>query len=361
MKKNVIKKMLSAALISVLSLSLLTGCGAGKAATPSSDSPSSEVEETESAEDTEKTSADGEKVIRVANFGTAIWNDQFLVAYQNGIYDEIFKDDNVKIEVINFENGPAANEAFIAGEIDIVNGIGDQPIVIGMGNNVETTILTGTAKQAQNIGIVVKKDSGIEKVEDLKGKKVGVFFGTYVHKSLIGLLSDAGITEDDVEIVNITSTSDADAAFESGDIDAYLSMSAYHIYTNVESGNYVKIADCSNHPAFAYIVAANKFIEENPDLVEKFLEGLYKAEQWINENKEESYKVISEFSGLEVDQVKHTIEDADCTIIWDDAYESNLQATYDFLKAHDMITNDLTNEQILDHVDTSFVKKVTGK
>lgn len=352
--KKVQKRFLAVIAVLVLSLTVFTGCGSSDA-----------TEETEGKTNTEGTDTEGtdteEVVIRVANFPFAIWNDEFIVAYQNGIFDEVFADDNVTVEVFDFENGPAANEAFIAGDVDIVNGIGDQPIVIGIGNGIETTVISGAAKQGENIGIISPKDLGITSAEDLKGKRIGVFVGTYVHKSLIGILNDIGIAEDEVEIVNITSTSDADAAFASGDIDAYLSMSAYYIHTNVDEGDFVKVADCSAHPAYSYNVAANSFVEAHPDLMEKFIDALYQAEQWIKDNEEEAYQVIADFSGKEVEEVKYTNQDADRTIVWDDGYRNNLNETYEFLKEHDMITTDLTDEDIEKHINISFLEKVTGK
>lgn len=347
--KNIAKRFFALAVVFTLSLGVLAGC------------TSTSKEDTQTGVDSKTTENKEETVIRVAYFPFSIWNDQFLVGYQKGFLDEAFAGNNVKVELVEFENGPAANEAFIAGDIDFVNGIGDQPIIIGIGNGVETTIVSGAAKQGENIGIISPENAGISDVNDFKGKKIGVFVGTYVHKSLIGILNDAGIDEKDVNIVNITSTSDADAAFESGDIDGYLAMNADYIHDKVENQGFIKVADCSKHPAYSYNVVSNKFLEEHPDELEKLVEALYKAEQWIKENEEEAYEVVAEFSGFEVERVKNTNKDADRTIIWDEDYEKNLKETYDFLETHDMITNELTEEEIKNHIDTSFLDKAVAK
>lgn len=338
--KNAGKKMLAFVLVLSLALGVFAGC-----ASTSKDTASKDDEKT------------GETIIRVAHFPFAIWNDQFIIAYEKGFFDEVFAEDNVKIQVSEFENGPAANEAFLSGQIDFVNGIGDQPIVIGIGNGVETTIVSGAAKQGANIGIISPKDAGISKAEDLKGKRIGVFVGTYVHKSLIGILSDAGIDEKDVDIVNITSTSDADAAFESGDIDAYLAMSSYYIHTKVEDEGFVKIADCSNHAAYSYDVVSNEFMENHPELLEKFMKALYRAEQWINKNQQESYEIIAEYAGIDIERAQYTNQDAVRTLVWDEDYEKNLEETYEFLKSHQLITNELTEDDIKSHINTGFLEK----
>lgn len=346
MRKNKNKMIITLTLTLLFAVGMLFGCGKTEQST--------EVVQDEQSPLSENVSLE-KKVIRVANFPASIWNAQFIVAYQNGLFDKVFADQNVSVEVIEFQNGPAANEAFIAGDIDIVNGIGDQPIVIGIGNGVETTILAGAAKQGKNIGIVAPANIGIQSVGDLKGKKIGVFVGTYVHKSLIGILNDAGISEEDVEIVNITSTSDADAAFASNDIDAYLAMSAYYIHTKVDIEGFIKVADCSKHPAYSYIVAADSFVAENADIVKSFLEALYEAELWLNENKDKSYDVVAEFSGLETERVKYTNQDADIILEWDEDYEQNLYDTNIFLAQHGMIATQLSDEEIKKHIDTSVL------
>jgi len=342
MKMN-IKRILSGIIGTALVLGMLVGCGQVNA----------------KGNNVSEETSESQRVIRLGNFAFSIWNAQIIVAYQNGYFDEVFADDNVSIEVIDFANGPAANEAFVAGDLDIINGIGDQPIVVGISNDVDTKILAGAAKQGENIGVIASKESGITAVEDLKGKKIGVYIGTYVHKSIIGILNDAGLSEDDVELVNITSTSDATAAFDSGDIDAYLSMSGDYIHQKLDEG-YVVVTDCANHPAFSYIVASSAFISENQDLVDEFIAALVKAQEWIDDNPEEAYEVIAEFSGNDVDVVKNTIEGAEIKLSWDDDYENNLFETNDFLYSHEMISKELTNEEILERIDTSVIDKYSN-
>jgi sulfonate transport system substrate-binding protein len=357
-KKRMKKRLVAVTMALTLSLAGLTGCGSDETADVTESNNSVEIEDTNA----EKTDSDSEEVvIRVADFETAIFNNQFKVAYENGWFDEAFEGQNVKVEVTNFANGPAVNEAFIAGEVDIVNGIGDQPFVIGVGNDVDTVLLAGAARQGENIGIIATKESGIETAADLKGKKVGVFLGTYVHKSLIGILNDAGVSEDDVEIVNITSTTDADAAFASGGIDAYLSQSAAHIKQNVDSGDFVKVADCSEHPAYSYIVASKDFVESHREITKTFLETLYRAQQWIAENPEESYEVIADYSGYETDYVKTVNESAQSTIELQEDWIENLSITNEFLQTHDLLTVEVTDEDIQNHIDTSILEEVLAE
>lgn len=337
-----VKKIIATLLVFSIVLSIVA-CGQEKNSNLSSD-----VANTASSE---------KQVIRIGNFQNCVWNAQIMIAVHNGYFDEVFKDKGISVEVINFANGPAVNEAFIAGELDIVNGIGDQPIIVGMTNNVDTTILAGASKQGENIGIIAPSSANINSATDLKGKRIGVYVGTYVHKSLIGILNDAGISEDEVEIVNITSASDASAAFESGDIDAYLSMSGDYIYEKVNGEGFIKVADLSNHPAYSYIVADTKFVNDNQDTLDDFFKAIKKAEDWIKENPDEAYEALGEFAGMDPEAVKHTIKGADIQFEFDNDYKQNLLVTYDFLLSKDMITSTLTEDEIFSRIDTGISDK----
>lgn len=339
----------------ILTGSILAGCGSSDSEEQSSVSNTSE--------EAKQQTSDEKVTIRVADFSAsgAYWNEAFIVAYQNHLFDEAFGDKDVTIEMVQFANGPAVTEAFLAGEVDMVNGIGDQPFIISVGNDVATTVLSNSAKQEKNIGIVAKADSGIESVDDLRGKRIGVYIGTYVHKSLIGILGDHGITENDVEIVNITSTSDADAAFASGDIDAFLAMNSNYMIQRVGSGDFVKVSDLTGHPAFSYIVADTNFIEKYPEITEEILRALKKAEDWIAENPEEAYELVAKYSDVDVELVKNTIEGADVSLGLSDESIENLYNTYEFLDEYDMITNELTNDKIDSHIDRSFIDKVLSE
>ena len=143
MRRN-INRIITLGTIFVLGLVGLIGCGSNQTS-----------ETTISAGSSLEESSTGNRTIRLGNFPFSIWNEQILVAYQKGYFEEALEGTNTTIEITDFANGPAANEAFVAGDLDIINGIGDQPVVVGIGNGVKTTVLAGAAKQGENIGVTM--------------------------------------------------------------------------------------------------------------------------------------------------------------------------------------------------------------
>jgi sulfonate transport system substrate-binding protein len=309
----------------------------------------------------ENTAAKGEKVttIRVANFTWATWNAQVVIAHQKGFFDEAFAGDNVNIELIGFPNGPAVNEAFASGAVDIVNGIGDQPIVAGIGNGLKISVLSATSAQGKNIGVIVPDNSSIKNVNHLKGKKIGIYIGTYVHKSLLGVLADAGITEDDVSLVNITTGSDGFAALVRSDIDAYVAMQGLIIEQAKKEGLGNLIANFENYPASSFIVARNEFINKNPELIKKFLSAVYKAQLWIDANREESYAVIGEFSGVGTEGTRLNNQGADIYLGITDKERKNIHSTYEFLVNKGLLHTKVENLDA--HIDGSLINGFVGR
>lgn len=342
-KKNLISKLFVTAVLSLV----LTACGSNS---------STDTEEKGAETQTEATEENGENVvIRVANFSYAPWNAAFDVAYQKGFFDEVFADDNVTIEIANFENGPAVNEAFLSGSVDIVNGIGDQPIVTALNvGQVDARILS-TASIMPNMGIIAGKDSGISSVADLKGKKVSVSIGTSQHKALLYILQDNGLTVEDVELVNLSTSDTAIAALSKKEVDAAF-LNGYPFTTAEEKGIGTEIAAADAHPMYTYIEALGSFVDEHPDLVEKFLQATKKGEEFLKENPEEGYQLISELLEIEVDQVKETTAPTDYSIQLTEEAIQNLYDTSEFLVSQDLIKKKVENETIDSHV-SDIVKK----
>jgi sulfonate transport system substrate-binding protein len=296
------------------------------------------------------------KTIRVANFTWATWNAQVFVAYQKGFFDEVFAEDNVTVELIGFANGPAVNEAFATGAVDIVNGIGDQPIVAGIANGIKISVLSATAAQGKNIGIIAPDNSSIKNAKGLKGKKIGIYIGTYVHKSLLGVLADEGITEDDVSLVNITTGSDGFAALIRGDVDAYVAMQGLIIEQAKRQGLGNLIADFDKYPASSFIVIRNEFLNSNQELVKKFLTATYKAQRWIEDNKEESYEVIGALSGIAPEDVRFNNQGADIFLGITDRERGNIRSTYGFLLKKELLHTKI--DSLDSHIDGSLINKI---
>jgi aliphatic sulfonates family ABC transporter substrate-binding protein len=293
--------------------------------------------------------------IRIGYFPGNTWSAQIPVAYRKGFFDEAFAGEDIKIEFFSFANGPAANEAFASGELDIVNGIGDQPIVAAIGNGIKITVLSSTSLQGSNIGIIAPNNSSIKNAADLKNKKIGIYIGTNAHKSLLGVLSDAEIAEKDVSLVNITTGSDGFAALARGDIDANVLGYGYLIAQAKKQG-YDLIATFENYPATTFIVVRTEFLQANTELIRKLLSAAYRAQLWIEENKEESYEILGDFYGVGTEGARLTNQGAEIFLGITDKEYKYLNLTYEFLIKKGLLYSKI--DDLDSHIDGSLINEI---
>ncbi len=340
--KRIIRKTVSVATVAVLTAGLMAGC---------SDSDSSNGT-------TANTTSDGKVIVRVGTFSTCAWNYPIIIAKEYGIWDEIFKDEDVELELTtSFTTGPEANEALTAGSLDVIWGIGDQPILTGIQNGVDTSILTKVSSQDETIALVASGDNNdINSVSDLKGKKIAVAVGTVTHKALIGVLKDNGVSPDDVELVNFSTAGDVVAAIEKGDVDAYIGY-IFDINSSIKDGTLKKIGDATGNSVSTYVVASNSFIDQYPDIAEKLVEASVEGAQYIKDNPEEAYKFIAEGTGWSIEDLEELYPQIHTDVEFTDDDLAALKNTEQFLIDNDILDGELENFES-EHINTTFIDKV---
>lgn len=346
------KKILSLVMAAVIGV-LAVGCGAGN------DTQTEDI--VASDKSSESSSSDEEVIVRVGYFATPQCQTQLAIAKEKGFFDEEFKDKNVTIEYSSFVgSGPAINEAFLAGSLDVAHGIGDQPALSGIANGNGSVIISRISKNARGGGILVAYDSGITSVDELKGKKIGVKVGAADQKSLNLLLKDAGIAENDVEVVNLKDPSDLLAAFEKGEIDAAATTKMSVIQEQAETGKIAKVlTDFSTYPTFTYLEFQGEFIENHPDVVEGFTRALYKANEWYNENKEEGNQIVADFLEIDLNDVIVSNDSNDIEMLFDEDDVYNLELTYEFLGNNDILPGEISDLSL--SYDDSVINKIISE
>ena len=132
----------------------------------------------------------------------AMANAPVLVAMQKGY----FKDQGVGVEIKEFKSGPLVHQALSAGELDMAY-IGSPPVYHWYSRGLESRILAKV--NYGQAAIISRKDSGVNKLQDLKAKKMaGVRKGSGMDVLLRGyVLGEAAnlAPDKDLEIISMPS------------------------------------------------------------------------------------------------------------------------------------------------------------
>jgi ABC-type nitrate/sulfonate/bicarbonate transport system substrate-binding protein len=166
-------------------------------------------------------------------------------------------------------------------------------IVIIAGNHFET-------EDAQQVQLIAGKDSGVDSVSDLAGKRIALpsLSGT-IYASTLATLDKAGIAPDDVTFVEVPFPNMIDQ-LNAGQVDAIYSVQPFLNVAIVQG--HLPLANpllSVSDPALSGVwIAMREWAEQNPETVDAFRASLADSVAWIAQNDAEARALLSEELGL---------------------------------------------------------------
>lgn len=222
-----------------------------------------------------------------------------------------FAEEGIEVELVEFADGPTIIAAMESGSID-VGYIGPGAHVLSIQGSADIFAFSHLGNGDEVIGNVEK---GVESIEDLKGKTIAVATGTSSETILNMSLDEAGISKDEIEIMDMDASAIV-TAMVSGSVDAAATWSPNTTAIKNEMGddalmlsNNVRYADV--FPSIASWIVNPKYAEENHDLLVDFTRGLYKGMDYKIDNLDEVAEWSAKVAGLEADNVKEETGDGD--------------------------------------------------
>ncbi len=183
-----------------------------------------------------------------------------------------------QIEWSEFPAAAPLLEALNAGAID-VGYVGDAPFFFAFATGVPARVIGVMRENADGLAIVVPAKSPIQKVRDLKGRRIGTGRGSIGHYLVLATLEKAGLRVEDLQLVFLGPI-DARAALSSGAIDAWATWDPYTSMLELSDGAR-RVADGNGFPANkSYVVAGLNAIREKRAALGDFTRRLNRARLW---------------------------------------------------------------------------------
>lgn len=216
----------------------------------------------------------------------------------DGALDRRLEELGVKVEWTEFPGGPQLLEALNVGSIDIGH-TGEAPPIFAQAAGAPLVYLAHEPPSPNSEGLLVPKDSPIQSVKDLKGKIVALNKGSNVHFLLVKLLEQAGVDYNEIETVYLP-PADARAAFESGNVDAWVIWDPFLAAAQTATGATL-LADgtdlVQNHE---FYLGERSFAEKYPAIIEIILEEADKIDTWAKDNQKALAELLSPQLGIDV-------------------------------------------------------------
>lgn len=353
------KKVLS--LVVLLSM-LLSLCACGNAnstpATAAQDTKPTETEQATVPAETEYVpSNNGEPLeIHVGDFIGETFLYPVKLAAKLGFFEDEFAADNVTICIDYLGSGAVMNEALTSGSLDM-SFLGGQPTFSGIANGNGVKIITVATVSSEDPCLIVKADSPITDVSELKGKNLAVNIGTDNHYQMMEMLALGGLVEDDINLYNLKGN-EALSALLSGEVDCMQTISP-NKWQYILDGDVKILANMSetNGRNNQVLVATSEFMEKHPDMIVRFLKCLQRAVEYYKDHTEECWDILAEYCDGKRELMDYYMEAYDCTLGLTDSDKDYMNSVYNFLYDHGMLDTEIDLTSIYDE---SFLMEAFG-
>lgn len=245
--------------------------------------------------------AQGPKEIRI-DFAT--YNPVSLVLKDQKLLEKAFEKDGITIRWVQTLGSNKALEFLNASSIDFGSTAGSAALVARINGNPIKSVYVYS--RPEWTALVTRKDTGITKVEDLKGKRVAVTRGTDPHIFLVRALADAKLTEKDVKLV-LLQHPDGRLALERGDVDAWAGLDPMMAAAEIESGA-VLFYRKPEANTWGILNVREDFAKANPEIVRKVLSVYEEARLWSLANPQELKRIFAEVTKLPAPIVDRQID-----------------------------------------------------
>jgi sulfonate transport system substrate-binding protein len=277
---------------------------------------------------------------------------------------DAFKGAPYHVKFAYFPYGPPEVAAAAADKLDLAD-LGDVPPITGASHDLPFKLVAAevppTYQQASDY-IVVPKGSPVTSVAGLKGKSIGVPFGSSANGYALDAIEAAGLSPSTVKLVNLAPAA-AQTAFQSGSIDA---LALWNPQITVDAENGARIIGYGRPPLDPdvgfYIANTKDLSDADPtrkaDLI-NLLERLGAAYQWGDAHPSQWIAGIEHETGVDAKTATITIHNG---------FEEVRFITPQIIKNVQVLANTFYNSkqisnpvQISDYVDNILPQSYNGQ
>lgn len=213
-----------------------------------------------------------------------------------GKLEKALAEANTDVSWHEFPSGLPLLEALNVGNVDVSADVADTVPIFAQAAQAKLTYFAQEAPSPSAQAIVVRKDSPLQQLADLKGKKVAVTKAAGAHYLLIAVLKKAGLKFSDIEPAYLT-PADGRAAFENGKVDAWVTWEPF--LSGVQRQLPTRtLADGTGLASYKrYYLTGNAYAKAHPEVLKLVYEQLEEAGHWVKNHPRDAAQALGPLWG----------------------------------------------------------------
>src|ERR1700757_2801073 len=224
----------------------------------------------------------------------ATYNPVSMVLKEQGLLEKEFAKDGIGVRWVQSLGSNKALEFLNAGSIDFGSTAGSAALLSKINSNPIKSIYVYS--RPEWTALVTRKDTSINKIEDLKGKRVAVTRGTDPHIFLVRALLSVGLSEKDISEV-LLQHPDGKTALIRGDVDAWAGLDPMMAQAQVEDGARLFYRNKAAN-TWGILNSSEDFLNKYPDLTKRVLAVYETARKYSMANYNEEKQVFIDVTKL---------------------------------------------------------------
>jgi sulfonate transport system substrate-binding protein len=206
----------------------------------------------------------------------ATYNPVGLLLKEKGYLEQALGKEGIQVEWVKSLGSNKSLELLNSKSVDFGSTAGAAALIAKSNGNPIRSIYVYS--KPEWTALVTTPGSGIQTIQDLKGKKIAVTRGTDPFVFLVRALASVGLTDKDVEIVPLQHP-DGKTALERGDVAAWSGLDPLMATTEVEKGS-ILFFRSPEWNTYGVLNVRDEFGQKYPAIVDQVLAAYEKARKY---------------------------------------------------------------------------------
>lgn len=227
----------------------------------------------------------------------ATYNPVSIVLKEQGLIEKEFAADNIPVVWVQSLGSNKALEFLSAGSIQFGSTAGAAALINRINGNPVRSVYVFS--RPEWTALVTLKDSPINTVADLKGKKVAVTRGTDPHVFLVRALADAGLSDSDVTFV-LLQHADGRLALTRGDVDAWAGLDPMMASAELQDDARLFFRKPEAN-TWGVLNVSEEFAAAHPDIVKRVIKVYEQGRTWALANPDAVAELLAKTAKIPIE------------------------------------------------------------